>query len=107
MCPQSTSSSSCDRHVAAESCAIWCVQDVHSRNIVVRVYYRYRVFMGICCICCEVLYLALYLQHWEPRQPALSCAPSCLSHLLAGDHSCIASIVLSMPSYLLCSLGLA
>ena len=52
------------------------MQDVNSRTFVVRVYYRYRVFMGVCCICCEVLYLALYLQHWQPDRSAWSCMPS-------------------------------
>ena len=60
------------------------MQDVHSRNVVVRVYYRYRVFMGICCICCEVLYLALYLQHWQPDWSAWSCVPQ------SSQSSCIA-----------------
>ena len=35
-----------------------------SRSALVRCYYRYRLFMGFCCVCCEVLYLALYLLHW-------------------------------------------
>jgi CDP-diacylglycerol--inositol 3-phosphatidyltransferase len=26
----------------------------------VRTYYKYRLFMGFCCVCCEVLYLCLY-----------------------------------------------
>ncbi len=44
-----------------------CVlQDVGSRSALVRYYYRQRLFMGFCCVCCEVLYLALYLLHW-PR----------------------------------------
>ena len=29
-------------------------QDVHSRSFVVRFYYRNRIFMGFCCVCCEV-----------------------------------------------------
>jgi len=31
----------------------------------VRYYYTHRIFMGFCCVCCEVLYLALYLLGWE------------------------------------------
>lgn len=37
-----------------------------SRSALVRCYYRRRLFMGFCCVCCEVLYLALFLLHW-PR----------------------------------------
>jgi hypothetical protein len=29
----------------------------------VRLYYSNRIFMGFCCVCCEVLYLALFLLH--------------------------------------------
>lgn len=36
-------------------------QDVHSRSWLVRAYYSNRIFMGFCCICCEVCYLSLYL----------------------------------------------
>ncbi|KAK9839296.1 hypothetical protein WJX81_006390 [Elliptochloris bilobata] len=39
-------------------------KDVGSRSALVRCYYRRRLFMGFCCVCCEVLYLALYLLHW-------------------------------------------
>ncbi|GAX81196.1 hypothetical protein CEUSTIGMA_g8629.t1 [Chlamydomonas eustigma] len=35
-------------------------KDVHSRSWLVRTYYSNRIFMGFCCVCCEVLYLALY-----------------------------------------------
>jgi CDP-diacylglycerol--inositol 3-phosphatidyltransferase len=28
------------------------------------------MFMGFCCICCEVMYLALYLLHWPRFQAA-------------------------------------
>ena len=37
-----------------------------------RFYYQHRLFMGFCCVCCEVLYLSLYLlsfprfQNWPP-----------------------------------------
>lgn len=40
-----------------------CVQDVNSRSWLVRLYYSNRIFMGFCCVCCEVLYLALFLLH--------------------------------------------
>lgn len=39
-------------------------QDTSSRSAVVRFYYRHRLFMGFCCVCCELLYLALFLLHW-------------------------------------------
>jgi CDP-diacylglycerol--inositol 3-phosphatidyltransferase len=41
------------------------VQDVESRSWLVRTYYRYRLFMGFCCVCCEVLYLCMYLLSWQ------------------------------------------
>jgi hypothetical protein len=34
-------------------------QDVKSRSWLVRMYYRNRMFMGVCCISCEVLYLSV------------------------------------------------
>lgn len=40
-------------------------KDVNSRSWVVRVYYRNRIFMGLCCISCEVLYLSLYALDWR------------------------------------------
>ncbi len=33
------------------------VQDVNSHSFLVRLYYQKRVFMGFCCVSCEVLYL--------------------------------------------------
>ncbi len=45
------------------SCA-YDVQDTESQSPVVRFYYQQRLFMGFCCICCEVLYLSLYLLHF-------------------------------------------
>lgn len=39
-------------------------QDTNSRSRVVRFYYQQRLFMGFCCVCCEVLYLCLYLLAW-------------------------------------------
>lgn len=35
------------------------LQDVKSRSWLVRTYYRHRMFMGVCCISCEVLYLSV------------------------------------------------
>ena len=34
------------------------------RNWLVRSYYANRIFMGTCCISCEVLYLSVYAMHW-------------------------------------------
>jgi CDP-diacylglycerol--inositol 3-phosphatidyltransferase len=41
------------------------LQDVKSRSWLVRTYYKHRLFMGFCCICCEVLYLCMYLLSWQ------------------------------------------
>jgi len=40
---------------------------VRSSPWLVRLYYRRRLFMGACCVACEVLYLSLYLLAW-PEQ---------------------------------------
>ncbi|KAF8063667.1 PIS1 [Scenedesmus sp. PABB004] len=45
-------------------------KDVGSRSWLVRTYYRNRLFMGFCCVCCEVAYLALYLLHLPAYQDA-------------------------------------
>lgn len=39
-----------------------------SRSWLVRTYYRNRLFMGFCCVCCEVQYLALFLLHLPAYQ---------------------------------------
>ena len=44
------------------------VQDTESQSSIVRFYYQHRLFMGFCCICCEVLYLSLYLLHFPDFQ---------------------------------------
>lgn len=48
----------------------------HNQSWLVRYYYTHRIFMGFCCVCCEVLYLALYLLGWEKfwDSPAYSAA---------------------------------
>merc|ERR1712144_34673 len=33
-------------------------------NWLVRSYYANRIFMGTCCVSCELLYLSLYAMHW-------------------------------------------
>ncbi|KDD73918.1 hypothetical protein H632_c1731p0 [Helicosporidium sp. ATCC 50920] len=45
-------------------------KDVHSSSAIIRTYYRHRLFMGACCICCEVLYLSLYLLAWPQWRAA-------------------------------------
>lgn len=39
-------------------------KDVKSRSWLVRTYYKNRIFMGYCCVCCEVLYLVVYASRW-------------------------------------------
>lgn len=46
--------------------SLFTLQDVRSRSLLVRFYYSNRLFMGFCCVCCEVEYLCLYLLSW-PR----------------------------------------
>jgi CDP-diacylglycerol--inositol 3-phosphatidyltransferase len=53
-------------------------------------YYKHRLFMGFCCVCCEVLYLCLYglafpsMLGW--RVPALGVTlPSELVKLEPGE----------------------
>lgn len=40
------------------------------RNFIVRLYYRYRVFMAATCVSCEVLYLCLFWMHWSSEAGA-------------------------------------
>ncbi len=35
------------------------LQDTNSHSWMVRMYYKHRLFMGACCISCEVLYLSV------------------------------------------------
>lgn len=39
------------------------MQDKHSHSFLVRLYYQKRIFMGFCCVSCEVLYLMVSHQH--------------------------------------------
>ncbi|KAI3436390.1 hypothetical protein D9Q98_005807 [Chlorella vulgaris] len=57
-------------------------KDTNSRSFVVSAYYRSRLFMGYCCICCEVLYLALYLLSWPQYQAPALALPVALTHAL-------------------------
>ena len=44
-----------------------CLQETHNSSWLVRQYYRHRILMGFCCVCCEVLYLSLYMVGWQSR----------------------------------------
>ncbi|GIL52080.1 hypothetical protein Vafri_8033 [Volvox africanus] len=39
-------------------------KDVKSKSWLVRTYYGNRLFMGYCCVSCEVLYLVVYASKW-------------------------------------------
>ncbi|GFR41771.1 hypothetical protein Agub_g2530 [Astrephomene gubernaculifera] len=39
-------------------------KDVRSKSWLVRTYYSSRLFMGYCCVSCEVLYLVVYASKW-------------------------------------------
>lgn len=47
------------RNVFVRCCSLLPAQDVKSRSWLVRTYYKNRIFMGYCCVCCEVLYLVV------------------------------------------------
>lgn len=40
-------------------------KDVNSSSWLVRSYYQHRLFMGYCCVSCEVLYLMVYLLRFD------------------------------------------
>ena len=64
-------------HAAAASGAS-THKDTSNASLLVRLYYRHRLFMGACCVSCEVLYLALYAlaPRWAARGAGI--APSAL-----------------------------
>ena len=64
-------------HAAAASGAS-THKDTANASLLVRLYYRHRLFMGTCCVSCEVLYLALYAlaPRWAARGAGI--APSAL-----------------------------
>lgn len=43
------------------------VQETHNQNWLIQQYYGHRLFMGFCCVSCEVLYLAVYIADWQTR----------------------------------------
>lgn len=58
-------------------------KDVKSRSLLVRFYYSNRMFMGFCCVCCEVQYLCIYLLKWPAFQQLglLSIQPALLHQI--------------------------
>ena len=44
---------------AAHNQCVGVLQDINSQSWMVRMYYKHRLFMGACCISCEVLYLSV------------------------------------------------
>ena len=46
------------------------MQDKHSHSFLVRLYYQKRIFMGFCCVSCEVLYLMVSCRHTLPCDAA-------------------------------------
>ncbi|EFN58951.1 hypothetical protein CHLNCDRAFT_19755 [Chlorella variabilis] len=69
-------------------------KDTNSRSFVVRAYYRSRLFMGFCCICCEVLYLALYLLSWRQYQAPALALPALLQRLPLPQAAVMALVAL-------------
>lgn len=74
-----------------------------SSSAIVRAYYSNRLFMGACCVSCEVLYLALYsFRGWEekgkgggpPRVPL----PAFLGRAAAGVVNGVAGVLESASS---------
>jgi hypothetical protein len=74
-----------------------CVQEANARHWLIRAYYSNRIFMGFCCISCEVLYLCTFSMchpmppKWSQPAPASlqyaatvisSCRPSTAADLL-------------------------
>jgi CDP-diacylglycerol--inositol 3-phosphatidyltransferase len=47
------------------------VQDVQGAPWLIRLYYKQRIFMGICCVSCEVLYLCCFLLS-HPKGPIVT-----------------------------------
>ena len=63
------------------------MQDKHSHSFLVRLYYQKRVFMGFCCVSCEVLYLMVRCsthtcQQWCLYSSCSSSAPVNTASLL-------------------------
>ena len=47
------------RCMSADGHCALVLQDINSQSWMVRMYYKHRLFMGACCISCEVLYLSV------------------------------------------------
>jgi CDP-diacylglycerol--inositol 3-phosphatidyltransferase len=75
-----------------------------STSAIVRAYYSNRLFMGACCVSCEVLYLALYsLRGWKDKgagsgRPPRVPLPGFLGGAVAGVVNGVAGIVESVAS---------
>ncbi|KAL6768283.1 CDP-diacylglycerol-inositol 3-phosphatidyltransferase 1 [Auxenochlorella protothecoides] len=72
------------------ACGVSSHKDTNSRSRVVRFYYQQRLFMGFCCVCCEVLYLCLYLLAW-PQYRAWGVLPLPQTWLQLGGSAGVCS----------------
>lgn len=74
-----------------------------SSSAIVRAYYSNRLFMGACCVSCEVLYLALYsFRGWEEKKgnggPPRVPLPAILGRVAAGVVNGVAGVLESASS---------
>lgn len=79
------------------------MQDAQGLNWLIRLYYTRRVFMGVCCVSCEVLYLACFLSS-HPLAPAvMSPAPLWLLRAVAAVTGAAAPRADLLVSLVLCA----
>jgi phosphatidylglycerophosphate synthase len=85
------------------------VQDVKGANWLIRMYYTQRVFMGFCCVSCEVLYLSCFLlSHRQPTIVTSEASPNLLravrfvtgSSVNQGDMAVCYVIFAMLPGWL-------
>lgn len=65
--------------------SLWCLQDVNSHSFLVRLYYQKRIFMGFCCVSCEVLYLMVSLSSVDASVLDVGMQPALITSLMHGQ----------------------
>lgn len=67
------------------------MQEVAAKNPLIRLYYSQRLFMGFCCVSCEVLYLACFSTCHPSAALMAAAAPDALQPFVASAAGCSAA----------------
>ncbi|PNW77040.1 hypothetical protein CHLRE_10g419800v5 [Chlamydomonas reinhardtii] len=73
-------------------------KDVKSKSWLVRTYYSNRLFMGYCCVSCEVLYLVIYASKWPELMGIVVPLPAGVTLTLPSQVTAVAPALASFTA---------